>query len=362
MSNSKDRTRILVIALSGIGDALMFTPSLIKLKEDFPQSEIDALVMFGGVKDIYKTLPQINNIYHFDFLKRSKAEALKFVLSLRGKYDISINVYPSNRKEYNLINLLIGAPKRSAVKYLRKDFINLGFLNNSRILENDNLHNVEENILMCEKLSGKKSNRIHPLQFNFDESSKLFQEKFLSASGIMNDDLVIGFHPGCSALKNHDKRRWSTKNFADLARLLIKNNNAKILIFGGKEETHLKQEIISYTGNYNIVSVETTSLEDTASVMKRCNLFITNDSSLMHVASALQLNVIALIGPTNPSYISPWQTKHSLVSLNLECAPCFYYSPKPLSCSRTDLKFKCIVELPPQLVYDEALKYLGNNN
>lgn len=360
MINSTDKTRILVIALSGIGDALMFTPSLIKLKEDFPHSEIDALVMFGGVKDIYQTLPQINNIHHFDFLKKSKAEALKFVLSLRGKYDISINVYPSNRKEYNLISFLIGAPKRSAVQYLRKDFINLGFLNNYRILENDNFHNVDENILMCEKLSGKKSFGIQPLQFNFSETSKLYQEKFLSANGISNDDLVIGFHPGCSALKNHDKRRWSTKNFAELAKLLIKNKNAKILIFGGKEELYLKQEIISYAANKNIIGVETSSLEETASVMKRCNLFITNDSSLMHVASALQLNVIALIGPTNPKYISPWQTKHSIISLNLECAPCFYYSPKPLSCARKDVQFKCIVELPFQLVYDEALKYLGN--
>ena len=362
MSDSSGRMRILVIALSGIGDALMFTPSLLKLKEDFPQSEIDALVMFGGVKDIYKTLPQINNIHHFNFLKKSKIEALKFVLSLRGKYDISINVYPSNRKEYNLINLLIGAPKRSAVQYLRKDIINLGFLNNSRIRENDNLHNVEENILMCEKLSGKRSDIIYPLQLKHPESSKIFSDKFLLSNNISDDDLVIGFHPGCSSLKNHDKRRWSTENFAELADLLIKNYNAKILIFGGAEEIHLKQDIINKAGSKYILSVETNSLEDTAAVMKRSNLFITNDSSLMHVASALQLNVIALIGPTNPSYISPWQTKHSIVSLNLECAPCFYYSPKPLSCSRTDLQFKCIVELPAQFVYDEAAKYLASKD
>ena len=46
--------KILVIALSGIGDALMFTPALSALKKKYPDSEIDVLVMFKGVKDIYQ--------------------------------------------------------------------------------------------------------------------------------------------------------------------------------------------------------------------------------------------------------------------------------------------------------------------
>ncbi|MDX9924622.1 MAG: glycosyltransferase family 9 protein, partial [Ignavibacteriaceae bacterium] len=58
--------KILVIALSGIGDALMFTPALSFLKKTLPSSEIDALIMFKGVKDIYERLPEINTIHYFD--------------------------------------------------------------------------------------------------------------------------------------------------------------------------------------------------------------------------------------------------------------------------------------------------------
>jgi len=148
--------KILLIALSGIGDALMFTPALIKLKEELPGAEIDALVMYKGVRDIYNNLPQISKIHYHDFLSKSKLDSLLFTLKLRNKYDVSFNVYPSNRKEYNFINMLIGAKQRLAVEYLRMDFQNLGFLNNVRIRENDLLHNVEENVRMVEILLGKR--------------------------------------------------------------------------------------------------------------------------------------------------------------------------------------------------------------
>ena len=54
--------KILVLALSGIGDALMFTPTLDKIKAEYPSSEIDVLVMFKGVAEI-------SNLIYFDFMK-----------------------------------------------------------------------------------------------------------------------------------------------------------------------------------------------------------------------------------------------------------------------------------------------------
>ena len=56
------------------------------------------------------------------FFPKDLSKSLKFIFSFRGKYDVSINVYPSNRKEYNVINFLIGAKQRAAVKYLTKRF------------------------------------------------------------------------------------------------------------------------------------------------------------------------------------------------------------------------------------------------
>jgi heptosyltransferase II len=350
--------RILVIALSGIGDALMYTPSLNKISEEIPSADIDILVMYNGVKDIFEKLPQVSKVLHFDFLNSSKLKALMFVLKLRYKYDATINVYPANRKEYNFISWLIGAQQRAAVKYLRKDFANLGFLNNITILENDDIHNVEENILLTGKITKQISKEISPLLINLRQDDINYAAEFLKDRSIDTNELVIGFHPGCSPLKNHSKRRWAPKNFSELGKRLIESHNARILLFGGGEEEVLKDQILSEINSPNVLSVNTFVMTKTAALMKRCNLFITNDSSLMHVAAALQLNTIALIGPTNKNYIYPWKTNHKIVSLKLECSPCFHYSPKPLTCTREDVKYKCIIELPVDMVYKAAKEFL----
>ena len=355
------KMKILVNALSGIGDALMFTPSLKLLKEAYPDSEIHALVMFKAVKDFYERNLNISKVYYFDFLIEGFIKSLKFVFSLRSKYDISINVYPSNRKEYNVINFLIGAKQRTGVKYLRKDFQNFGWLNNLRFLEDDSFHNVQTNLKLCEKLSDHKLKDESPLDFPLIKTDYDFSSSFQKEKNISNEDLVIGFHPGSAILKNQAKRRWEPQKFAELGSKLIENNKAKILLFGGPNEDELKESIVKQITLPNAYTVSSHNLTESAAVMKRCNVFVTNDSSLMHIASALQLKIVAIIGPTNPAYIHPWKSEHKIVSLNLDCAPCFVYSPRPLICSRDDVKFKCIKELDVERVYKVVEEFINSN-
>ncbi len=343
--------KILIIALSGIGDALMFTPALKLLRQYLPEAQIDAFVMFRGTKEIYQTNQNINSVIHYDFLNEGALNSLNFVLGLRKKYDVTINVYPANRKEYNLISFLIGAKKRVAVKYLRMDSQNLGWLNNVRILESDERHNVQTNIMLVEKLLNKKFDEEPAMEINLAEDELKFADKYFNENSIEKNDFVIGFHPGCATLKNHIKRRWEPEKFAELGRKLIQNKNAKIFLFGGPEEDELKDSISKMIDSDRSFTIKTENFLQSIAIMKRCNVFVTNDSALMHIASALGLKVVAIIGPTNKNYIHPWKTEHKIVSLNLECSPCFFYSPKPLSCSRTDVEFKCIKELNVNQVY-----------
>jgi lipopolysaccharide heptosyltransferase II len=350
--------KILILALSGIGDALMFTPALKLLKKELPDSTIDILVMIKSAGEIFERNPQVNNVIQFDFLKEGFLSSLRFVLTLRKKYDTSINVYPSNRKEYNIINFLIGAKKRAGVKYLRRDIQNFGFLNNVRVKENDTTHNVQTNIKLVEKLLNKSFGDEPSLEFPLSKENQSFSDEYLKSINISQDDLVIGFHPGCATLKNHVKRRWEPEKFADLAKFLIKNESAKVLLFGGPEEEGLKENIFTQINSHNVFIIKAKTLADSAAIMKRCNIFVTNDSSLLHIASALQLQIIALIGPTNTHYIHPWKTEHKIITLNLECSPCFIYSPKPLKCYRTDVLYKCIKELNVEMVYDAVKELL----
>jgi heptosyltransferase-2 len=339
----------------------MFTPALNILKREIPDADIDALVMISSAKEMYERNKNISNVIYFDFLKEGFFSSLKFISSLRKKYDLSINVYPSNRKEYNIINYLIRAKKRAGVKYLRMDKQSFGFLNNIRVQENETTHNVQTNIKLVEKILNKSFNEESPLEFPLSEQDESFAKDYLNRLNISANDFVVGFHPGCATLKNHIKRRWGSEKFAQLTQLLIEKERAKVLIFGGPEEDGLKENISTQVNSPNLFVVKTNSLATSAAVMKRCNIFVTNDSSLMHIASALGLKVVAIIGPTNRFFIHPWKTDYSIVSLNLSCSPCFFYSPKPLKCYRDDILFKCIKEINVDMVYD-AVKYLKTEN
>ncbi len=347
--------KILVLALSGIGDALMFTPALQLMRKEMPDAQIDALVMYKGVKDMYERNYGFNNVFYFDFLKEGVVQSLKYIMRLRHKYDASINVYPSNRKEYNLINFLIGAEKRAGVKYLRKDLQNLGDLNNINVLENDETHNVQTNIELVEKLLNKKFDEEPALNFPLIKEDENFAQKFLSENNIEDSDKLIGFHPGSATLKNHIKRRWEPEKFAELGKKLIEEKNTKIIIFGGPEEKELKRQIKDLINSEKAFIIESGNLPESAAIMAKCNIFVSNDSSLMHVASALKLKVVAILGPTNPHYIHPWKTEHKIVRLNLDCSPCFIYSPRPLICFREDVLFKCIKELTVDMVYNAVV-------
>ena len=350
--------KILIIALSGIGDALIFTPALKLLRKENLNAEIDVLTMINGVKDIYSRNPNINEIIYFNFLNEGFLKSLRFLFGLRGKYDATINVYPSNRKEYNIINFIIGAPNKVAVTYLRKHFQNFGWLNNVTIKESDSLHNAQTNIKLIEKLLNKKFDEAPAYDLFLNNDDETAAAKYLVENNISENDLVIGFHPGTATLKNQIKRRWEPEKFSALGNKLIKKHGAKILIFGGPDEKNLKENIRDIINSNHAYTVLNLSLPQSAAVMKRCKIFVTNDSSLMHVASALNLNTVAIIGPTNRNYIHPWKTNFQIASLNLDCSPCFIYSPRPLKCFRNDVKFKCIKELTVEMVYKEVIKFL----
>jgi lipopolysaccharide heptosyltransferase II len=350
--------KILVLALSGIGDALMFSPAIQLMKKSRPDLQIDVLVMFKGSEDVIRNNPEVNNLIRFDFIKEGFLKSLNFLFILRKKYDATINVYPSNRKEYNIINFLLGAGKRAGVKYKRKNFSNFGFLNNVTIEEDDSVHNVVTNIRLCGKLLNINFNEEPALKLNLNEFDLDFADRFINENRIGSNDLVVGFHPGCGVLKNHIKRRWEPEKFAGLAKKLIEDYKAIILLFGGPDEQELKEKIAGQINSERVMIINSETITQSSAIMTRCNVFVTNDSSQMHIASALKLKTVAIIGPTNPAYIHPWKTEHEIVTLNLDCSPCFFYSPKPLICYRTDLKFKCIKELTVDMVFDSVRKFI----
>lgn len=346
--------KILISALSGIGDALMFSPALKLLRQNYPEAQIDILSMFKGVEELYSENSDLDSVIHWDFLKSNPISSLLFLLKLRRiKYDITINVYPSNRWPYNLISFLIGAKKRLGHDYNHVNLRSLNFLNNYRIREDDLMHNVEENVRLLNLINVKSKSEIPPLQIILKEDDKESAKEWLRMNGISAEKKIIGFHAGSALMKNHGNRRWATEKFAELGNMLIGKNNAAILLFGGPDEYDLNESINQLMDKKGKV-VKVPTLMRSIGLMSKCSIFVVNDSGLMHIAAGLGLPIVTIFAYTNPNYVYPWATKYTLIRHELECSPCFFYSPKPASCKWDEDKFRCITQISVDEVYSAA--------
>ena len=354
--------KILVLALPGIGDALMATPMIELLRRARPDAEIHAFIMFSSTREMYEHDPFVDKVHYYDFLNESKSGALRFVNNLRKeRFDVSINVYPQNRREYNLIAFLIGAKKRIAIRYRRRDPQNLSWLNTKTLLEDDTLHCVEENVRLLTLLGIRHALNeaaLPPLRLNMASKHEDFRVRWCREHNISSDRPLIGMHAGTALFKNHIRRRWEPAKFAELAKRMTTELGANVLLFGGAEDADANAVIRAQAGPF-VTPVETKSILDSAAIMRCLTIFVSNDSSLMHIAGALGLPIVAIFGPTNETYVHPWKTRYKIVHTGIECRPCFVYSPKPLTCYRKDPAehFICIRNIEVEQVFG-AVKQL----
>ncbi len=351
--------KILINALSGNGDALMFSPSLRLLKEKIPSAEIDMLVMFKSVKEMYEHNPFLNKIYHINFLKQSKLKSIQELLSLRkNNYDVSINVYPSNRTEYNLVNYFLGAKKRLGHNYTHSDFFRFEILNNITSNEVPNRHNVLQNFDLVKSLTEMNEKEVKGLEIFLSEADKKKSEEWIKENDLQNK-LLVGFHAGSAVLKNHIHKRWDNEKFAALGNLLREKYNAKILLFGNEFDLNL--EIDEMLGGQGILA-STSNYMDSMARMRFCNLFVSNDSAFLHSSAAFKIPTVGIFGYTNAQELFPWGTKHLIVRIELDCSPCFYNSPKPVECLWTGKdEFKCMKLITVEDVF-EACEIMLNKN
>lgn len=333
--------RILINALSGIGDALMFSPALALLKRYSPDTIVDIAVMFKPVEDLFRNNPYINKIYFIDFLKQSKLKSLKQTLALRKNlYDVSINVYPSNRREYNLVQYLEGAKVRLAHRYNNSSLANWDFLNTKLINEVKDRHNVLENFELAKAVFPEiRESELAGLEVYLGESERKYADKFICESGL-DRKFTVGFHAGSAIFKGHINKRWSAIKYASLAKKLAERYHAKILLFGTETDVN---KMIQTLGNSNVIIPNTTNLSESLALIEKCSMFVSNDSALMHLAAGLKIPQIAIFAYTNYKELYPWQNRHIIVRTELDCSPCFYNSPKPVKCIYDgSSKYKCI--------------------
>jgi heptosyltransferase-2 len=351
---------VLFIALSGIGDALMASPAIRLLRQRYPQAQIDLLCMFQGVEDLYVRNPDIRKVLKWDFLNASPVSSLRFVFGLRGRYDVSVSVYPQNRWPYNLIGFLIGAPMRLGHDYDHVNLRAMNWLNTRRVREDALTHNVEENVRLMELLDVPRPTDIPPMHVSLREDDRKADDAWLEANGLGSRSLFVGIHAGSATFKNQARRRWSVEKYGELCRRLMNERGATILLFGGKDELGLNQSVNEAMGGAG--HIVQAPFMTTAALMSRCALFVCNDTGLMHLAAGLGLPIVTIFAFTNPHYVYPWKTRYEMVRHDLECSPCFYYSPRPAQCKWKEDQYRCVTRIEVEEVWKAVEKVLNDDS
>jgi lipopolysaccharide heptosyltransferase II len=176
-----------------------------------------------------------------------------------------------------------------------------------------------------------------------------FAEEYLAERGIQDGDFLIGIHSGARSAT----RQWGEKNFLMLAQRLQAQFPSKILWFRDPN-----QESPALNGSQpaldrtRLVLLSPLPLRQFMAVLKRCRLFICNDSGPMHIATALQVPVIAIFGPTEPTWCGPLgDNNHLVIRPGFWCRPCLDYC-------RFDEPY-CIRSINVESVFETSLEALN---
>ncbi len=341
---------MLVFCLSGLGDAILASPALAALAACPDRFQLTLLTMFGSVTEYLRDQLFTSDVRLARLLGMSKLAIFRCAWSLRReRFDVSVIPYGMNRLGYNVFSHVVNARQRIGFRYQRQRIINAPGLNQIVLDENPTLHAVEENLRWAAHLLGTSPQALPTLlHYRNDADAETAASNYLRQHDLAEATPLIGLHAACNSLKNHHRRCWPAFQFgAFIQQLRTAHPDARFLLFEGPTDVEINSAVLAATGPAtDVVTVaKMLPMRVVAALIRRCHLFVSNDSGLMHTAAACQVPCLAIFGPTNPTWVHPWHTKHRIVSRHLPCSPCFYYSSRSLTCP-AHLDYACVRDLP----------------
>jgi heptosyltransferase-2 len=144
-------------------------------------------------------------------------------------------------------------------------------------------------------------------------------DEVLSGLGLSAKNKLIAFAPGAEF---GNAKRWPTKHFAQLANSILESTpDAQVVLLGSPNDNAVCDEIEALCPAVHHLAGKT-SLTQAIALIASSAAIVSNDSGLLHIASALNRPVIALYGPTDPDHAPPFSDIAHSLSLRLACAPC----------------------------------------
>ncbi len=334
---------ILVRGTNWVGDAVMTLPALAALGASCPQARITVLAK-PWVAAVYQTSPVVNEVLAVDPARHGGlAGPWRLAGDLRGRgFDWAVLL--QNAFGAALTVALAGIPVR-----LGYDSDARGLLLSHAIARSAADRQVHETAYYLRMLhraglaSAPPDQGVTP-ELHLDPGDQAWAEDFWANQGLTGARL-LGLAPGAAF---GPAKCWPAERFAASARELLSEGFDAVLLFGSPGEAATTSAVASGLEGWRVIDLAgATSLGQALALLTRLDLFITNDSGLMHAAAALGASTLAVFGSTNPVTTAPKGPWVELVRAPLECSPCL----KPV-CPRGDLA--CFAPLTPAVVLRAA--------
>ena len=237
--------------------------------------------------------------------------------TLRKKnFDLVIDL--QNNRASHLLSFLSLSLERYG--YDNKKF---GFLLNHRIKDDKPLIDPVTHQFRLLKMLGIDLRDNH-LELWPGKNDDEYVESLLNTEWLTADQKVIGININAS-------KRWLTKCWpkGHIAKLCeeLGLRNMRVVITGTQDDAAEANSLILMVKNTKIINAcAKTTVNQLACLIKRCSLYISADSSPLHIAAAMGVPVIAFFGPTDPARHMPPAKNSLVIRRDLPCSPC--YKPK----------------------------------
>jgi lipopolysaccharide heptosyltransferase II len=326
---------VLVRGVNWVGDAVMTFPALRALRKALPEARISLLVK-PWVSPLFEQDPHVDETIIYGDEYKGTMGKIKMSRMLRKKGFCSAILF-QNAFDAAFISFLAGIKERAGYNRDAR-----GFLLTTAVAvphTAHELHHIFYYLNLLEQL-GIKTEFSSPYIY-------LSLAERLSARELLKDTRrpILGINPGAAY---GSAKRWFPERFAEVANWFLKDTGGSVVIFGGKGEVDIAQEIDKLIPENKLLLAGKTSLRELVSLISECDVFVTNDSGPLHIAYAVGTPLVAIFGSTDPKLTGPPPQSEGIgavvVTHSLSCGPCF-----ERTCEKNDMR--CMYDVTSDDVY-----------
>jgi heptosyltransferase-2 len=308
--------RTLVISPNWIGDAVMAQPLLRLLKQANPERAIDVLAP-PQVVPVWRRIQEADHIMVTPFRHRALqlGERVRTARRLRERGYEAAYVLPNTLK-YALIPWLAGIPTR--VGY--KGEMRYGMVN---VMHHDDA--PPRSMVPFYAALAQEPGLVPPTGLQRPSLIVAGEETeaICRRLGVALDRPLVAFAPGAEF---GIAKRWPPAHYGALAAEVVRTlPGAQVALLGSPNDRATCELVQSHAGAAagSVLNLAgQTSLDEAIALVAQTSAVVSNDSGLLHIASALNRPVVALYGSTDPGYAPPLSEVARVISLRLECSPC----------------------------------------